>query len=82
MNLLYLLQEHSIESAIQDDFCEVLAPIALIGRHSVVNGPMDQAVADIFKGGDLKGAGVMFPEGQNNPLIDAYIIKDWYSDGN
>ena len=63
-------------SAIQDDFCEVLAPIALIGRHSVVNGPMDQAVADIFKGGDLKGAGVMFPEGQNNPLIDAYIIKD------
>tara|TARA_R110000796_G_scaffold47098_1_gene113477 strand:- start:167 stop:1609 length:1443 start_codon:yes stop_codon:yes gene_type:complete len=63
-------------SAIQDDFCEVLAPVALIGRHSVVNGPMDQAVADIFKGGDLKGAGVMFPEGQNNPLIDAYIIKD------
>jgi len=63
-------------SAIQDDFCEVLAPVALIGRHSVVNGPMDQAVADIFKGGDLKGAGIMFPEGQNNPLIDAYIIKD------
>ena len=64
------------KSAIQDDFCEVLAPIALIGRHSVVNGPMDQAIADIFKGSDLKGAGVMFPEGQNNPLIDAYIIKD------
>lgn len=63
-------------SAIQDDFCEVLAPVALIGRHSVVNGPMDQAVADIFKGGDLKDAGIMFPEGQNNPLIDAYIIKD------
>lgn len=64
------------KTAIQDDFCEVLAPIALIGRHSVVNGPVDQAVSDIFKGGNLQGATVMFPEGQNNPLIDAFIIKD------
>lgn len=64
------------KTAIQDDFCEVLAPIAIIGRHSVVNGPVDQAVADIFKGGNLEGATIMFPPEQNNPLIDSFIIKD------
>lgn len=64
------------KSAIQDDFCEVLAPIAIIGRHSVVNGPVDQAVTDIFKGGNLEGSTIMFPPEQNNPLIDSFIIKD------
>lgn len=64
------------KTAIQDDFCEVLAPIAIIGKHTVVNGPVDQAVADIFKGGGLEGATIMFPPEQNNPLIDSFIIKD------
>lgn len=64
------------KTAIQDDFCEVLAPIAIIGRHSVVSGPVDQAVADIFKGENLEGSTIMFPPEQNNPLIDSFIIKD------
>jgi hypothetical protein len=37
---------------------------------------VQQAINDIYKGGDLKGATIMFPPEQNNPLIDSFIIKD------
>jgi hypothetical protein len=65
-----------LSSALQDDFCEILAPIAMMNGHSVIVGQLDQAVADVFKGGDISGASLQFPAGQNNPLIDSYIIKN------
>lgn len=65
-----------LSSALQDDFCEVLAPIAMMNGHSVIVGQLEQAVADVFKGGDISGASLQFPAGQNNPLIDSYIIKN------
>lgn len=65
-----------LSSALQDDFCEVLAPIAMMNKHSAVVGQLDQAVADVFKGDDIAGASLQFPAGQNNPLIDSYIIKN------
>ena len=64
------------QSAIQDDFCEVLAPIAIISKHSVVRGPVEQAISDIFKGSGLAGSTIVFPPEQNNPLIDCFIVKD------
>jgi hypothetical protein len=64
------------KTAIQDDFCEVLAPIAIIEDHNLVSGSIDNAVNDIFKGGSLDGASIQFPEGQNNPLIDSFVTKD------
>lgn len=71
----------SLVSALQDDFCEVLAPVAMIANHPQVNGHLQQAVADVFKGGDLSGASISFPAEQNNPLVDSYIIKDGISLG-
>ncbi len=70
-----------IAGALQDDFCEVLAPIAMIAGHPQVTGQLVQAVADVFKGGDLSGASMSFPVEQNNPLIDSYIIKNGISLG-
>jgi hypothetical protein len=70
-----------IVSALQDDFCEVLAPVAMIAGHQQVVGQLQQAVADVFKGGDLNGAIISFPVEQNNPLVDSYIIKDGISLG-
>lgn len=70
-----------IAGALQDDFCEVLAPVAMMNSHPSVVGQLSQAVADVFKGGDLKGASLTFPVEQNNPLIDSYIIKDGISLG-
>ena len=61
-------------SAIQDDFCEVVAPVAIIKSNSVIRGPIDIAIQDIFKGGDIEGAAVVFPPDQNNPLVDAFIL--------
>jgi hypothetical protein len=69
-------QGAAIKSALQDDFGEILAPVAIISGHTIVNGPVQQAINDIYKGGDLKGATIMFPPEQNNPLIDSFIIKD------
>jgi hypothetical protein len=69
-------QGAAIKNALQDDFGEILAPVAIISGHSIVNGPVQQAINDIYKGGDLKGATIMFPPEQNNPLIDSFIIKD------
>jgi hypothetical protein len=71
----------SIVSALQDDFCEVVAPVAMIAGHPQVVGQLQQAVADVFKGGDLEGAAISFPVEQNNPLVDSYIIKDGISLG-
>jgi hypothetical protein len=65
-----------VAGALQDDFCEVLGPIAMMSGHPQVLGDLAQAVSDVFKGGDIKGASLTFPVDQNNPLVDSYIIKD------
>lgn len=70
-----------VASALQDDFCEVLAPVAMISENPIISGSLDQAVADVFKGAKLEGASISFPAGQNNPLVDSYIIKDGISLG-
>lgn len=61
-------------SALQDDFCEVVAPVAIIKGNPVIRGPIDIAIQDIFKGGDIEGGAVVFPPDQNNPLVDAFIL--------
>jgi hypothetical protein len=65
----------NISNALQDDFCEVVAPIGIISGSPVINGPIDQAFSDVF-GGPLQegGALIKFPVEQNNPLIDSYIV--------
>jgi hypothetical protein len=70
-----------IVPALQDDFGEVLAPVAMIAGHPQVVGQLSEAVADIFKGGDLAGAAINFPVGLTNPLIDSYITKGGISLG-
>jgi len=66
-----------IIGALQDDFMEVVAPIAIINKHNVVKGPINVAIDDIWKAGmQLDGATIMFPQGQNNPLVDCYISKN------
>ena len=67
-------------SALQDDFCEVIAPVAMISGHSLVTGHLAQAFADVFKG-PLRTATISFPAEQNNPLVDSYIISDGISLG-
>jgi hypothetical protein len=67
-------------SALQDDFCEVVAPVAMISGHSLVTGHLAQAFADVFKG-PVRAATISFPAGQNNPLVDSYIISDGISLG-
>lgn len=71
----------SMASALQDDFCETLTPVAMIAGHPQIVGELQRAVADIFKGGDLSGATISFPVEENSPLIDSYIIKDGISLG-
>lgn len=71
----------SMVSALQDDFGETIAPVAMIAGHQQVVGQLQQAIADVFKGGDLSGASIAFPVEQNSPLIDSYIIKDGISLG-
>jgi hypothetical protein len=66
----------SIVSAIQDDFCEVLAPVAMISNHPSVKGHLTNAVADVFKGDTLEGASINFPASLTNNLIDSYIVKN------
>jgi hypothetical protein len=63
-----------IQPALQDDFCEVIAPIAMLANHPVVDGDYARATTDIFKGESLKGAQILFPAGSNNTLIDSYIV--------
>ncbi len=70
-----------ISGALQDDFCEVLAPVAMITSNSVVTGQLEAAVSDVFKGGKLDGATITFPPDQNNPLIDSFITKGGVSLG-
>lgn len=67
-------------SALQDDFCEVVAPIAMISGHTKITGHLAQAFADVF-GGQPKGATISFPAEQNNPLVDSYIISNGVSLG-
>ena len=66
-----------IKGALQDDFMEVVAPICIINDHPAVRGAIKVAVQDIFgNGANLDNSAIMFPEGQNNPLIDCYIQKE------
>ena len=65
----------TMQSPIQDDFMEVVAPIAVINDHPVIQGPIDIAISDIFKGEDLTDATVTFPQEQNSPLVDCYVNK-------
>lgn len=65
-----------ISSALQDDFCEVLGPIAMMNDHPQIVGDLAQAVSDVFKGGDIKGAALIFPSSLINPLVDSYISKN------
>jgi hypothetical protein len=64
-----------IVPAIQDDFGEVFAPIAMISGHPQVKGHMQEAIVDVFKGGDLSGATISYPVSLINGLIDSYIQK-------
>lgn len=64
-----------MQSALQDDFGEVISPVAMISNHPAVKGAFAEAVKDIFKGEGLKGAGIIFPSGSNNPLVDSYIVS-------
>ena len=64
-----------IVPAIQDDFGEVFAPIAMISGHPQVSGHMQEAIADVFKGGDLSGATISYPVSLINGLVDSYIQK-------
>jgi hypothetical protein len=70
----------AMASALQDDFCEVVAPIAMISGHNQVTGHLAQAFADVFKG-PLRAATISFPVEQNNPLVDSYIISNGISLG-
>jgi hypothetical protein len=61
--------------ALQDDFGEVLSPIAMIAGHPQLTGQLDKAVLDVFKGQDLTGATISYPVSQINGLVDSYIHK-------
>ena len=65
-----------IANALQDDFCEVIAPIAIISGHEVVGGSVSAALMDVFKTEILESNSVLirFPPDQNNPLIDSFIV--------
>ena len=63
----------SVESAIRDDFLEILTPVAVAHNHNVITGPIQNAIKDIFKGESLTGSTYVWPVNQNSPLIDSYI---------
>ena len=71
----------SIAGALQDDFCEVVAPVAMINNHPAITGQLQEAVADVFKGQKIAGSQVVFPPDQNNPLVDCFIVKGGISLG-
>jgi hypothetical protein len=64
-----------IAKALQDDFGEIVAPVAMTVGHPVITGQLDLAIGDVFGGGDLKGATIGYPVDENAPLIDSYIYK-------
>ena len=64
----------NIASALQDDFGEIVGPVAMISGNSIVTGTFDKAVTDIF-GGDVSGATISFPVSLSNGLVDSYIRK-------
>lgn len=64
-----------LSPALQDDFCEILSPVAMISGHPQVTGHLDQAIIDVFKGQDLTKATISYPTSQTNGLIDSYIHK-------
>lgn len=61
--------------ALQDDFCEVITPVAIMSNHPSVTGQIKEAILDVFKGENLTGATARFPAGMNNPLVDSYVIS-------
>lgn len=65
-----------LSPALQDDFGEVLSPVAMISGHPKVQGSFQQAVTDVFKGADLRGALIKYPVSLINGLVDSYITKD------
>jgi len=64
----------NIVTALQDDFGEIVGPVAMISGNPIVTGTFDNAVADIF-GGDISGATISFPVSLVNGLVDSYINK-------
>lgn len=64
-----------IAKALQDDFGEILGPVAMTVGHPAITGQLDLAIGDVFGGGDLKGATIGYPVDENAPLIDSYIYK-------
>lgn len=62
-----------IKPALQDDFGEVISPVAMISGHPSVKGDLAKAVADIFQTPDLSGASIRYPVSQTNGLVDSYI---------
>jgi hypothetical protein len=61
--------------ALEDDFCEVIAPIAIIKNNPSLTGHVEEALSDIFNNEDISGASVKFPVGMNAPLVDSYIVS-------
>ena len=64
----------NISVALQDDFGEIIGPVAMISGNPIVTGTLDAAVNDIF-GGNIQGATISFPVSLSNGLIDSYINK-------
>jgi hypothetical protein len=64
----------NIATAIQDDFGEIVGPVAMISGNPVITGTFDAAVSDIF-GGNIQGAKISFPVSLVNGLVDSYINK-------
>lgn len=65
----------NIAGALQDDFCEVVAPIGMITGNPSVQGSYQEALQDVFGTDQLDSSALIkFPVEQNNPLIDSYII--------
>lgn len=64
----------SIVAALQDDFGEVVGPIAMISNNPIVTGTFADAVSDVF-GGNIDGATISFPVSLVNGLVDSYINK-------
>jgi hypothetical protein len=64
----------NISLALQDDFGEIIGPIAMISGNPIVTGTLDAAVNDIF-GGNIQGATISFPVSLSNSLVDSYINK-------
>jgi len=70
---IVFLDGAKLKPALQDDFGEVLCPIAMISGHPSVKGDFTKAVSDVFKAGDVSKATISYPVSQTNGLVDSYI---------